>query len=278
MKLRSISVSTVLILLLALSVRAEVKTQSVEYTSGDTTLVGYLAYPAELEASKDQKRPAIVVVHEWWGLNDYPKERARQLAELGYVAFAADIYGKGKVTQSAEEAGQLAGRFKSNRALLRERLKAAVDAVTHAKSFVDADKIVVMGYCFGGTSALEAARGSLNVAGVVSIHGELAASKPTEVVKISARVLVLTGADDPMVPPAQIAAFENEMRMREADYQGISYGGAVHGFSNPAADKVGIKGVAYNEKADHRSLVHLQNFLAEIVGTPPHAGSGVEKK
>ncbi len=278
MKLRSLYVSTVLILLLTLSVRAEVKTQAVEYKSGDTTLVGYLAYPAELEASKDQKRPAIVVVHEWWGLNDYPRARARQLAELGYVAFAADIYGNGRVTQSAEEAGQLAGQFKSKPDLLRERLKAAVTTAAHAKSFVDADKIVVIGYCFGGTSSLEAARSGLPIVGVVSIHGDLEIRKPAEEGQISAKVLVLTGVDDPMVPPAQIAAFENEMRTRKADYQVISYGGAVHGFSNPAADKAGIKGVAYNEKADHRSWVHLQNFLAEVVGTPPHAGSSVEKK
>lgn len=262
---RLVCVSALVVLFLAAAASAAIKTETVEYKSGDTVLKGYLAYPSDMKDG--EKRPAVIVVHEWWGLNEYPRHRARQLAELGYVAFAADIYGGGKVTDSADEAGKLAGQFKGNRALLRERLQAAVEAVK-GKSFVDGGKLVCIGYCFGGTAALEAARAGLPLAGVVSFHGGLDAQKPAEVVKITPRVLVLTGADDPMAKPAQVAAFEDEMRMRDADYVVVSYGGAVHGFTNPAADKLGMKGVGYNAKADKRSWEQLEGFLEDVVGEP----------
>jgi dienelactone hydrolase len=201
----------VLLLLLALLLpalsQAAIETKSVEYRQGDTRLVGYLAYP------KDAKGPlpGILVVHEWMGLNDYAKRRAEQLAELGYVALAADIYGDGKIAANREEAGKLAGSYKQDRPLLRARVAAGL-ATLKAQSGVAPSKVAAIGYCFGGTTVLELARSGADLAGVVSFHGGLDTPTPQDAKNIRAKVLALHGADDPYVPADQVAAFENEMR------------------------------------------------------------------
>jgi dienelactone hydrolase len=257
--------SKIWLLLLALLTpvlaQAAIETKTVEYRQGDTRLVGYLAYPKDAKGSS----PGVLVVHEWMGLNDYAKRRAEQLAELGYVAFAADIYGDGKVTTDTKEAGKLAGSFKKDRPLLRERAAAGL-ATLKAQPGVAQGKIAAIGYCFGGTTVLELARSGAEVAGVVSFHGGLDTPAPQDAENIRAKVLALHGADDPYVPAEQVAAFEAEMRQGGADWQLVAYGGAVHGFTNPANGADNSKGAAYNATADARSWAAMQQFFAELFG------------
>ena len=257
--------SKVLLLLLALLAptltQAAIETKAVEYQQGDTRLVGYLAYPKEAKGPL----PGVLVVHEWLGLNDYAKHRANQLAELGYVAFAADIYGDGKVVADPKEASKLSGSHKKDRPLLRARAAAAL-ATFKAQPGVAPDQIAAIGYCFGGTTVLELARSGANVAGVVSFHGGLDTPAPQDAKNIRAKVLALHGADDPYVPADQVAAFENEMRQGGVDWQLVAYGGAGHGFTNPANGSDNSKGAAYNAAADARSWAAMQQFVGELVG------------
>ena len=240
-------------------VQAAIETRSVEYRQGNTRLVGYLAFPKDVTGPL----PGILVVHEWMGLNDYAKHRADQLAELGYIAFAADIYGDGKIAANREEAGKLAGSYKNDRPLLRARVAAGL-ATLKAQPGVAGDKIAAIGYCFGGTAVLELARSGADIAGVVSFHGGLDTPTSQDAKNIRAKVLALHGADDPYVPADQVAAFENEMRQAGVDWQLIVYGGAVHGFTNPANGTDNSKGAAYNALADARSWVAMQRFFNEL--------------
>ena len=236
--MRTLSLLVPLIALAAvLPASAAVKTEIVEYKDGDQVCEGFLAYD---DAAKG-KRPGVVVVHEWMGLGDYAKGRATKLAELGYVAFAADIYGKGIRAKDAKEAGALAGKFKGDLPLLRSRAKAAFDTLAK-NGRVDTAKIFAIGYCFGGTTALELARSGAPVAGVVSFHG----------------------GDDPYVPPEQVQAFWDEMKKARVDYQLVVYGGAVHSFTSPEAGNDPSKGAAYDEKADKRSWEAMKAFFAEL--------------
>ncbi|MFO1422131.1 MAG: dienelactone hydrolase family protein [Candidatus Competibacteraceae bacterium] len=244
-------------------VQAAIETKTVEYRQGDTRLVGYLAYP------KDAKGPlpGVLVVHEWMGLNDYAKRRAEQLAELGYVAFAADIYGDGKIAADVKEAGALSGTYKKDRPLLRARTAAGL-ATLKAQPGVANDKVAAIGYCFGGGAVLELARSGADLAGVVSFHGGLDTPTPQDAKNIRAKVLALHGADDPYVPADQVAAFEQEMRAAGVDWQLIAYGGAVHGFTNPAHGGDNSKGAAYNAAADARSWVAMRQFFNELFAKP----------
>ena len=243
-----------------------IETRTLEYRQGDTRLVGYLAYPKDLKAA----RPGVLVVHEWMGLNDYAKRRAEQLAELGYVALAADIYGDGKIAADTQEAGALAGQYKKDRALLRARVAAGLAALK-AQPHVASNQLAAIGYCFGGTTVLELARSGADVAGVVSFHGGLDSPAPQDARNIRGKVLALHGADDPYVPADQVAAFEQEMSAGSVDWQLIAYGGAVHGFTNPANGSDNQKGVAYNAKADQRSWLAMQQFFAELFGPGQNA-------
>ena len=247
----------------ALVQAAAIETKTVEYRQGDTRLVGYLAYP------KDTKGPlpGVLVVHEWKGLNDYAKRRAEQLAELGYVAFAADIYGDGKTVTDVKEAGALSGTYKKDRPLLRARTVAGL-ATLKAQPNVAKDKIAAIGYCFGGAAVLELARGGADLAGVVSFHGSLDTPTPQDAKNIRAKVLALHGADDPYVPADQVAVFEQEMRTAGVDWQLIAYGGAVHGFTNPANGGDNSKGAAYNASADARSWAAMRQFFTELFAKP----------
>lgn len=237
-----------------------VRTEAVNYKQGDTKLVGYLAYDDTLKGA----RPAVLVIHEWWGLNDYAKRRTEQLASLGYIAFAADIYGNGIVARDPQEAGALAGKFRGgDRKLLRERAIAALQ-VLRVHPLADKQRMAAIGYCFGGTTVLELARSGAALAGVVSFHGGLDTPNPDDARNIKAMVLVLHGADDPNVPAPQVLAFQEEMRKAKVDWQMVSYGGAVHSFTNPASGSDPSRGVAYNEQADKRSWEHMKVFFAEI--------------
>lgn len=239
---------------------AGVKTETVEYKDGKTLLEGFMAYPDDASLNT---RPAIVIVHQWMGLTDHERERARRLAEKGYIVLAADIYGKGRRPATAEEAGKFAGLYKGNVRLFREREKAAFDFVSK-KKMVDAKKIVFMGYCFGGTGALEAARSGLPIVGVVSFHGGLATANPLDAKNIKGKVLVQHGALDPYVPMAEVNKFMAEMNDAKVDYQFTAYSGAVHAFTQKEAGDDLTKGVAYNEAADRRSWAALMDFLDEV--------------
>ena len=202
-------------------------------------------------------------MHEWTGHNPYVRKRAEQLAGLGYVAFALDMYGKGVQAKDAKEAAQLASTYKNDRKLMRARANAGLD-VLRKQPLVDTERLAAIGYCFGGTTVLELARGGADLAGVVSFHGDLATPTPEDARNIKGKVLALHGADDPFVPPAVVAAFEEEMRKGAVDWQLVKYGGAVHSFTNPGAGNDNSRGAAYNEKADHRSWEAMKVFFAEI--------------
>lgn len=248
-----------LMVLVAVHCQAAIRTETVEYKQGETTLEGYLAY----DDAQQGRRPGVIVVHDWMGQGKFSKAKAEELARLGYVAFSADIYGKGVRPSSPQEAGQQAGKYKGDRALMRARAVAALDAL-RGRAEVDPAKMAAIGYCFGGMVVLELARSGAAVAGVVSFHGGLETPTPADAKNIKGKVLVLHGADDPHVPASEVAGLEDEMRKAGVDWQLIKYSGAVHAFTNPEAGHDNSKGVAYNEKADKRSWEAMKQFFAEI--------------
>jgi dienelactone hydrolase len=251
-------IPTLLLMTTVLTSRAAIHTEVVEYKQGDTTLEGYLAYDDSISG----KRPGVLVVHQWLGLTDYEKHRAEQLAQLGYVAFCADIYGKDNQPKNVQEAGALAGKYKSDRALLRARVNAALD-VLEKNPLVDTKRIAAIGYCFGGTTVIELARSGAQLNGVVSFHGGLDSPTPADGRNIKCKVLVLAGADDPFQKPEDLTAFESDMRDSKVDWQIVFYGGAVHAFTQPNPGFVNA-GAKYNEKADKRSWEAMKQFFTEI--------------
>jgi len=243
----------------AVSAQAKIVTQTIAYKQGDATLEGYLAY----DDAAAGKRPGVLVVHQWLGLTDYEKHRAEQLASLGYVAFCADIYGKGIRPKDTSEAGAQAGKYKGDRALLRARVNAGLD-VLKKNELVDPRRVAAIGYCFGGTTVIELARSGADIAGVVSFHGGLDSPTPADGKNIKCKVLVCHGADDPFEEPEDLTAFEKELRDAKVDWRLIKYGGAVHSFTQPMAGNDNSKGAAYNERADKRSWQDMKSFFAEI--------------
>ena len=239
---------------------AEIRTKTVEYKQGEAMLEGYLAWD---DAAKG-KRPGVLVVHDWMGVGPYAKSRTEQLARLGYIVLAADIYGKGVRPQNPQEASQQAGLYKKDRALMRARVNAALETLRGIEG-VDAKRIAAIGYCFGGTTVIELARSGAEIAGVVSFHGGLDSPNPADGKNIKAKVLALHGADDPFVPAADLAAFEEEMRKGGVDWQLVKYGGAVHSFTHQDAGSDNSKGAAYNERADRRSWEAMKAFFGEIL-------------
>ena len=223
-------------------------------------LEGFHAY----DDSTAGKRPGVLIVHQWKGLGDYEKKRAEMLARLGYNVLATDIYGKGVRATNPKDASALAGKCKSDRALLRQRVNAGLQALqTDART--DPKKIAAIGYCFGGTTVLELARSGADIAGVVSFHGGLGTPNPGDARNMKCKVLALHGADDPHVPPAEVAAFETELRDAGVDWQLVAFGGAVHSFTDWNAGNDNSKGAAYNEKADKHSWQHMLVFLKEVL-------------
>jgi len=238
---------------------AKVKTEIVEYKQGDIVLQGYLSYDESLTG----KRPGVLVIHDWMGVSDDTKMRAEMLAGLGYVALAADIYGKGVRPKDSQEAQAVAGKFSQDRALLRARAKSGLDYLA-ARPEVDPGRIGAMGYCFGGRAALELARSGAPLKGVVSFHGALSTPTPEDAKNIKGKVLVLHGADDPYVKQADVTAFMDEMRKGGVDWEVVQYSGAVHAFTIKAAGTDNSKGAAYNPQADKRSWEAMKDFWNEV--------------
>ncbi|MBK9797722.1 MAG: dienelactone hydrolase family protein [Holophagaceae bacterium] len=234
--------------------------QPLTYADGPTKLAGYVALPAGAKG----KVAGVVVIHQWMGLTDHERKVSDDLAKLGYAALAADIYGDGVRPTNTGEAGKLAGSFKGDRALYRRRIAAAVETL-QAQKGVDASRIAVIGFCFGGTGALEAARGGLPVKAVVSFHGGLEVPAGYTPGPIGAKVLVCHGADDPWVPAKDVAAFQDEMRQAKADYVFVAYANAVHAFTQKEAGSDNSKGAAYNEAAHRRSWQHLKDLFREVL-------------
>ena len=249
----------ILVIMAALNAKGEIVSKPVEYKQGDSMLEGLSVYDDAIQG----KRPAVLVVHQWKGLGDYEKKRAEMLARLGYNVLAADIYGKGIRPQTPQAAGAEAGKYKNDPALLRARVRAALEVLAR-QELTDPKRMAAIGYCFGGTAVLELARSGADVAGVVSFHGGLSTPSPGDAKNIKAKVLALHGADDPHVSPKEVAAFEDEMRQGGVDWQLIAYGGAVHAFTDWNAGTDNSKGAAYNERADHRSWEAMKAFFAEL--------------
>ena len=235
-----------------------IQTRTVEYTHQDVLLEGYLAW----DDAHSGPRPGVVVSHAFRGREDFECQRAEDLAGLGYVGFALDLYGKGVLAETTEEASALMSGFLEDRPMLQSRLLAAV-SVAGEQPEVDADKLAAMGYCFGGLCVLDMARVNAPLTGVVSFHGLLIAPGNTEGAQISSRVLAEHGWDDPMVPPEQVLAFTEEMTAAGADWQLHGHGGTVHAFTNPEANDPDF-GTVYNAAAHRRSWQSLENFLAEL--------------
>jgi dienelactone hydrolase len=249
----------ILVSLSSVNVQAALRTEVIEYKHGDAMLEGYLAYDDAVKGN----RPGIIVVHEWWGLNPYARMRTEQLARLGYIAFAIDMYGKGIRAKDAKEARSLSGIYRGDRPLMRARANAGLEVLRN-HPMTDRKRIAAIGYCFGGTTVLEMARSGAELVGVVSFHGGLSTPHPGDAKNIKCKVLVLHGADDPAVPPEQVIAFQDEMRKAGVDWYMVSYGGAVHSFTNPDAGNDPSRGAAYNEKADRRSWEAMKTFFREI--------------
>lgn len=251
-----------LVALLALSMftvaSAHVVAEPYEYKEGESQMEGYIAYDDHAPG----KRPAVLIIHDWNSIDDYERNRAKQLAGMGYVALAGDIYGKG--ARPTDTAGSMreSAKYRGDMPLFRRRLTAALDALKkHPK--VDANKIAVIGYCFGGTAAVELARTGADIRGAVSFHGSPTLdAEGTK--RIKAKVVISHGADDPLVAESQLNAMLKEFKEAKIDYQFIAYSGAVHSFTNPFAGNNVASGNAYNATADRRSWEHLTSFLAEI--------------
>lgn len=259
MKIYALLFAIVLISFIQNFSEAAVKTKTVEYNDGNTVLEGYLAYDDAIEG----KRPAVLIVHEWTGIGNYIKQRAEQIAGLGYAAFAIDIYGKGIRPADSNEAAKQAGIYRSDRQLMRSRTLAGLE---EAKKFpfVDQKRIAAIGYCFGGGVVLEMARSGADLKGVVSFHGNLDTPNPQDAKNIKAKVLVLHGADDPYVKQETVLAFWKEMQDAKADWQMIIYSNAVHGFTNPEHGSDPSRGAAYNKGADICSWQAMKDFFNEI--------------
>jgi dienelactone hydrolase len=251
------------LLCLSASAFAAVQGKEVSYTADGTTLKGWIAYDDTVKG----KRPAVLVVHEWWGHNAYARKRANMLAELGYVALAVDMYGHGKQALHPDDAGKFAGEVAKNKPLAKARFEAAMKLL-RKQGNVDAHKLAAIGYCFGGSVVLNMAREGEDLKAVASFHGGLGTDSPAQPGKVKALIRSFTGADDKMIPAAQVEAFKLEMEKAGVNYQAVVYPGAMHSFTNPDADEYGKKfnlPLAYNAEADKDSWAQLQTFLADVL-------------
>ena len=237
------------------------KTENLQYKDGDVTLHGFVAYDDKASG----KRPGILVMPEAFGLGPHAKQRAERLAQLGYVALAGDPYGNGLIAKDLQEAMKHAGPLREDPAKFRQRGRVALEKLASLPQ-VDPNRLAAIGYCMGGTFALELARDGAALRGAVSFHGGLETKRPAAPGAIKAKLLVCTGADDPFVPVTQVNAFAEEMTKTGADWQIVSYGGTVHSFTNPDAASAGVPGLAYNKLADERSWQAMTSFFKEIFG------------
>ncbi|MBI5069512.1 MAG: dienelactone hydrolase family protein [Deltaproteobacteria bacterium] len=247
---------------LAAHAAAAVQTKEIEYQQGDTKLQGFLAW----DDAAAGKRPGLLVIHEWWGHNQHARNQAIRLAKAGYVGLAVDMYGKGKVTTHPADAKSFVAEATKDPAVTTARFEAGL-ALLKAQPQVDGSKVGALGYCFGGGVALGMARAGEPLQAVVTFHGSLGTKAPAQPGKVKARILVLTGAADPMIPAEAVAAFEKEMKDAGAKADVIAYPGAKHSFTNPDADKVGMDGLAYDAAVDGKSWGAAMHFLHGVFGT-----------
>jgi dienelactone hydrolase len=258
--MRTVALAVVLGLMTpAFTQEPSIKTEVIDYKDGDVALQGYMAWNPAVSG----KRPGIMIIHEWKGHGDYVRRRADQLARLGYVAFAADMYGKGVFAKDHAEAGKLAGAFFNDRKHMRDRAKAGFEVLLK-NPLCDPKRAAAMGYCFGGTTALEMARAGMDLRGAASFHGNLSTANAADAKNIKGKVIVFHGLEDPHVKEEVVKAFHEEMKAAKVDYQFVGFGGAVHGFTVKEAGDDPSGGIAYNEKADRRSWSMLESFLKEI--------------
>jgi dienelactone hydrolase len=246
----------------AVSSKHDIMGEEVTYRSGNTVMKGYLVYDKNIKG----KRPGVLVVHEWWGLNDYARRRARMLAEMGYAALAVDMYGDGKQALHPDDAGKFSSEVMKNFDTAKARFTAAMDLLKK-QPFVNPGEIAAIGYCFGGGVALNMARQGIDLKGVATFHGSLAAVKPAKKGEVKARILVLHGGADKFTTSEQVDAFKKEMKDAGVDFQFITYPGAMHSFTNPEADKYAKKfnlPLGYNAEADRKSWEELRRFLSQI--------------
>ena len=246
---------------IATAASAAVKTEVVEYEFEGTKMKGLLAY----DDAKTGKRPGIMVVHEWWGLNDYAKKRAEMLAELGYVAFAADMYGNGQMTEHPADAGKMAGEVRKNTNTWLGRANAGLD-ILKKNDKVDPKQLAVIGYCFGGSTALQVALSGGDVAAVVSFHGALPIPTAEQAKSVKARILVCHGADDSFIKAETIEKFRKTLDDAGTKYQFESYPGAVHSFTVKEADAKNLPGMAYQEAADKKSWNQMKALFHDVFG------------
>ncbi len=260
-------VATAVAFLAANAAFAKVVTKPVVYEHAGTKLEGLLAYD-DAKTSKG-RLPGVLVIPEWWGLNAYVKRRAEQIAAMGYVAFAVDMYGQGVVTEDPKKAAELAGQF-HGKPLMAERANAGLEQLLKMDR-VDPKKIAAIGFCFGGSTAQALAYSGAPLAGIVSFHGGPVNAPASAAGNVKAKFLLLNGADDPMAKADARAALEKSLEEAKVDYQSVDYSDAVHAFTNPDADRLaaagGMKGViGYNETAARRSWKAMQVFFEEIFG------------
>jgi dienelactone hydrolase len=250
-------------LFLGTTAEAKVVGRAVAYEQGGVQLEGYLAYDDALSG----KRPGVLVVHEWWGLNEYARGRADQLAGLGYVAFAVDMYGKGKVTKHPEQAGAWAKEVNSNIQAWQQRALAGLE-VLRKEPVTDPERIAAIGYCFGGATVQQLAYSGADIKGVVSFHGSFVLPPAAQAKPVKAKILICHGAGDPMVKPGDIEQYIAAMEKSGLDWQLVIFGGAKHSFTVPDADKAGMVALAYSKSADQRSWADMQVFFKEVFGLP----------
>ena len=249
------------VLLIGGIAHAEVKTKMIAYEYGGVTFKGYLAWDTAVSG----KRPGVLVLHEWWGLNEYARKRAEQLAELGYVAFAGDMYGEGKFTEHPNEAGQFATAVRSNVAAWQGRAQAALKVLAQQPQ-VDPSKLAAIGYCFGGSTALQLAYTGADLKAVVTFHAALPIPDAAQAKAIRAKVLINHGAADKFIPEETAVRFRAALEEAKVDYTMVYFGGAVHSFSVPGIDQKNVPGLAYNAQADHRSWQYMRELFGEVFG------------
>jgi dienelactone hydrolase len=264
--MKTMTTTALALILAAVSARASVVTRDVDYEQNGVKLQGFLAYDDSKTAHA--KVPGVLVIHEWWGLNDYVKNRAVQLAQLGYVAFAADMYGKGILAKDAKEAGELAGGLRG-KPLFAERAQAGLDQLL-GSGLVDPARVAAIGYCFGGSAVQALAYTGAPLAGIVSFHGGLIPANADVASRLKAKILICHGALDPSLKRPEIDAYIKSLDDARIDYEFVQYAGALHAFTNPESDanaekNPGMKGfIGYSPTADHRSWADMQVFFNEI--------------
>jgi len=258
--LRTLMVLTVLIMA-PMSAEGAVQTKKIAYKHGSLECQGYLAWDDAVQG----RRPGVLVLHEWWGLNDYARRRADELAKLGYVAFAADIYGEGKTAQHPKEAGEMATKVRANVDDWRQRATEALE-VLKAQPQCDPNNLAAIGYCFGGSTALQLAYSGADLKAVATFHAALPTPTEADVKRIKATILVCHGADDTFIPPQAIQAFRNALDKGHVSYEFVSYPGAVHSFSVPEADQRALPGMKYDKAADENSWMRMRALFKQKFG------------